>query len=606
MGRRFDPDRAHEDSTPFGDASPPLIWDNLASMYEIKLSMPVKALSVIGIATTLVITPWFAFDPINLPKMLVLSTGAAFLASWMILTIRKMDSRFFSLISISLIFLGTLVGSFLTNTSPWYQQLWGTWGRSTGLLTYVSFIVMMLVAHLVASPQSLSFIRMTFERLGYAVTAYTFMQLLDLDPINWSQKAMVATLGNINFMSSFLGLTAISYASRLILERQSVSSKVYYFLFTAVNIYLILISQSIQGLGVFLAGISLLCAFFVRRKFNFVKSLALLVFTFAFGFLALAGTAGLGPLSRFSQVTVLFRIDYWRAGINMVISNPLNGVGLDSYGDFYREYRTLEATTRTGPQRVTNTAHNIFLDVFAGSGLLSGILMSLIMIITASGLLRNLKANNPSIDLPAFGGMWIGFMVFCFISINQIGVGVWGFIFTGLLNGFFTRAKIEQKMEVSVKKRIIPIQNRTKVLVNSNSKLRFRENRILRASVTAIVTLGIFILALLPNIADARFLNSVKKSNLPLAIEVIDDFGIQDFHRENLIERLKNEGLDDESLEQALVLTRINPQNWSGWVQVITNPRSSREQQLEAARNIRRIDPFNYEAQAEIEKALSP
>ena len=447
---------------------------------------------------------------------------------------------------------------------------------------------------------------MTFERLGYGITTYTFIQLLDLDPINWSQKAMVATLGNINFMSSFLGLTAISYASRLILERQSVSSKVYYFLFTVFNIYLILISQSIQGLGVFLAGISLLCAFFVRRKFDFAKSLALLIFTFGFGILALAGTAGLGPLSRFSQVTVLFRIDYWRAGINMVISNPLNGVGLDSYGDFYREYRTLEATTRTGPQRVTNTAHNIFLDVFAGSGLLSGILLILIMIITASGLLRNLKANNPSIDLPAFGGMWMGFIVFCLISINQIGVGVWGFIFTGLLNGFFARAKIEQKLEVSVKKRIIPIQSRTKVLVDGNLKLRFRESRILRASVTAFVTLGIFILALLPNIADARFLNSVKKSNLPLAIEVIDDFGIQDFHRENLIERLKIGGLDDESLEQALVLTRINPQNWSGWVQVITNPRSSREQQLEAAKNIRRIDPFNYEAQAEIEKALSP
>jgi O-antigen ligase len=474
------------------------------------------------------------------------------------------------------------------------------------LITYVSFIVLMLVALSVASTQSLSFIRMIFERLGYAVTTYTFVQLLDLDPINWSQKAMVATLGNINFMSSFLGLTTISYASRLILERQSVSSKIYYFLLTVLNIYLILISQSIQGVGVFLAGISILSAFFVRRKFNFVKSLALLIFTFGFGFLALAGTAGLGPLSRFSQVTVLFRIDYWRAGINMVISNPLNGVGLDSYGDFYREYRTLEATTRTGPQRVTNTAHNIFLDVFAGSGLLSGILMILIMIITGSGLLRSLKVNNPSIDLPAFGGMWIGFIVFCLISINQIGVGIWGFIFTGLLNGFLTRAKMEQGMEVSDKKKTIPIQSRAKVLLDGNSKLSFRENRVLRVSFTSIVSLGMFFLALLPNIADARFLNSIKKSNLSPAIEVIDDFGIQDFHRETLIERLKKGGLEDESLEQALELTRINPQNWSGWIQVITNPRASREQQLEAAKNIRRIDPFNYEAQAEITRALSP
>jgi hypothetical protein len=53
----------------------------------------------------------------------------------------------------------------------------------------------------------------------------------------------------------------------------------------------------------------------------------------------------------------------------MIGANSLNGVGLDSYGDFYRPFRSLEAVTRTGPQRVTNTAHNIFLDVTTGAGL---------------------------------------------------------------------------------------------------------------------------------------------------------------------------------------------------------------------------------------------
>lgn len=568
----------------------------------------VRVLGATGTAATLAITPWFAYDPINLPKMLVLSTGAAFLASWLILNVRRVERNLLPLICISLLFVATLIVSFFTNSSPWYQQLWGVWGRSTGLITYLSFVAIMLVSISVASSLSLSFIRMIFERLGYVVTSYTLLQLLELDPINWSQKIMVATLGNINFMSSFLGLTAISYTSRFILEKQSITSKSYYFCLTALNLYLIFTSRSIQGVGVFLAGISVLIAFFVRRKLSFKKSLLLLSFTSALGLLLLLGTAGLGPLAIMRQDTVIFRIDYWRAGINMTASNPINGVGLDSYGDFYRDYRTLEAVTRTGQQRVTNTAHNIFLDVFAGAGMFAGILMILIMLITALRLVGGLKENNSNFDLPAFGGMWLGFLIFCLISINQIGVGVWGFIFTGLLNGSLTKSKLEQKDEKGVSKKgstkLPEIQPSKDVGVISKSSLR--DNRLIQAFFSAIVTLVVFIVTLLPNLADARYLNSVKASDWTRALDVIDDMGIQDFHRENLIERLAKEGLEDQSLKLALALTKENPQSWLGWIQIISNSKASREQQLKAAQNILRIDPFNFEARKAIEEAITP
>lgn len=573
-----------------------------------KNTMGVRVLGATGVATTLAITPWFAYDPINLPKMLVLSTGAAFLASWLILSVRRLERSLIPLICISLLFVATLIVSFFTNSSPWYQQLWGVWGRSTGLITYLSFIAIMLVSISVASSLSLSFIRMIFERLGYVVTSYTFLQLLELDPINWSQKIMVATLGNINFMSSFLGLTAISYASRFILEKQSITSKTYYFCLTALNLYLIFVSRSIQGVGVFLAGISLLIAFFVRRKLNFMKSLLLLAFTSALGFLLLLGTAGLGPLAIMRQDTVIFRIDYWRAGINMTSSNPINGVGLDSYGDFYRDYRTLEAVTRTGQQRVTNTAHNIFLDVFAGAGILAGILMILIMLITAFRLVGGLKENNSNFDLPAFGGMWLGFLIFCLISINQIGVGVWGFIFTGLLNGFLTKSKLEREEEKGVFKRRatkLPAHQASNP-VGVKSKSSPRANRLIQVFLSAIMTLVVFLVALSPNLADAKYLSSVKASDWTRALEIIDDLGIQDFHREDLIKRLAEGGLENQSLELALALTKDNPQSWIGWIQIISNPKASREQQLEAAQNILRIDPFNFEARKAIEEEFIP
>jgi len=238
----------------------------------------------------------------------------------------------------------------------------------------------------------------------------------------------------------------------------------------------------------------------------------------------------------------------------------------------------------------------------------AGILMILIMLITALRLVGGLKENNSNFDLPAFGGMWLGFLIFCLISINQIGVGVWGFIFTGLLNGFLTKSKLEQKDEKGESKKgstkLPAIQPSKDVGVNSKSSLR--DNRLIQAFFSASVTLVVFIVTLLPNLADARYLNSVKASDWTRALEAIDDVGIQDFHRENLMERLAKVGLEDQSLKLALALTKENPQSWLGWIQIISNSKASREQQLEAARNILRIDPFNFEARKAIEEAITP
>ena len=134
-------------------------------------------------------------------------------------------------------------------------------------------MVVLLFSFKLASSASLALTRVTFERLGYFVSIYTLIQLMDLDPINWSQKLMVATLGNINFMSSFLGLTTISYTSRVFLERLSVSAKLFFIFLSTLNIFLIIVSKSIQGLGVYAAGLCLMATFWLRHNFGVLKSI---------------------------------------------------------------------------------------------------------------------------------------------------------------------------------------------------------------------------------------------------------------------------------------------------------------------------------------------
>jgi O-antigen ligase len=573
------------------------------------LTSPPMVIGYVGVLTTLAINPWYALDPINLPKMFILTTGAATLVGWTIFQIKIGNKPYLPIVALSIFFVLSLLASFFTNIAPWYQQLWGTWGRSTGLIAYLAFIVMMVSALLVSSNDSTQKIRVLFERLGYFISLYTLIQLMEIDPINWSQKAMVATLGNINFMSSFLGLAAISYSCRLLLEKLSISSKLFFLSLTSLNLYLILISQSIQGVGVFFAGLTLLLAFKIRHSHSLLKSLIFLVSTIVIGIIVFVGTLGLGPLSVLRQNTVLFRLDYWQAGINMLIANPINGVGIDSYGDYYREYRTLEAVTRTGPQRVTNTAHNIFLDIFSGAGIFAGLFFTLIMLLTAKAIFSALKGNFVNVDFISFSAMWLGFMVFLLISINQIGVGVWGFIFTGLVNGFVIRSRIDKgKIEGAVyagkRKTERSISENLKNL-GSAADLK-SPNRALQFTVSGVLTIAVGTLSLIPNVADARFVSATRSSNLDQAIKVVNSPGIQDFHIERLISALAEAGRSKESLELAQLLTKQNPQSWPAWVAIVSSGIATRDQKVRAANELFRLDPNNELVKKEINAALFP
>jgi hypothetical protein len=377
----------------------------------------------------------------------------------------------------------------------------------------------------------------------------------------------------------------------------------------SLNLCLIVVSKSIQGLGVFFAGVAVLITFLIRRNSDFLKAIFFLTSSIMIGTFALAGSAGFGPLSILQQETVLFRIDYWQSGLNMLISNPLNGIGMDSYGDFYREYRSLEAVTRTGPQRVTNTAHNIFLDVFSGAGLIAGLLFVAIMLLAALAALKNLKLNLRDDDFSVFVAMWLGFIVFCLISINQIGVGVWGFLFTGLITG--TMANYQSEVKAVEGQENLRRSKSGKVIAGRNQGLEptlknSQNSRPAEVLLSLLLALAVFVIALIPNVTDARFLAAIRNPDLNRALERVDDVGVQDFHKEQLIGRLAEQGRQEDSLRLALAVIDKNPRYWQAWVEIIVNEKASKAQKEVAANRLLALDPNNKLFQEEVKSLLNP
>lgn len=546
--------------------------------------MSLKVLIWSGSLTTLLITPFLSLDPINLPKMLVVVTGASLLLTYLAINFKELLKIQSALFVTSLIFVILLTTAILTNPAPWADQFWGTWGRSTGYLTYFAFIVFMLSGALLTSKNETRILQQVFEKVSYFISAYALLQALDLDPVAWSQKAMVATLGNINFTSSFLGLASISFISRLIAETISITAKTHYSVLLALNLSLIWISGSIQGIAIFAAGATTIVAMVLRKKTDFKKVIFWLLFTIPQGALVFLGTAGIGPLSSLRQETVIFRRDYWLAGINMTKENWLNGVGIDAYGDYYQQYRDLAAVIRTGPQRVTNTAHNIFLDISSGLGLLAGLSFLFIFVITFRVIFKMLKTGNFTSTDVAIAGIFIGFVIFCLISINQIGVGIWGFIFMGYLQGWNGRQKngrsnLKLDHDHSISKKIVP-----KAKLNLTPKMS-----------TAIFGVLGLTLSLMPNITDVQMLSAVKSKNYDVMLEVVSKNSATQAHKDKYLNTMLEQGRETEAYEFALTTLQANPRSELALRVIGSHEGAPKNLRITSLEQLMKQDPNNRE-----------
>jgi hypothetical protein len=405
-------------------------------------------------------------------------------------------------------------------------------------------------------------------------------------------------------MSSLLGLASISYFSRILFGKLSIPTRIYYVLVIAVNLLLISVSGSIQGIGVFAAGAVLVLAFFIRENKSLSASLAFLFASTSTGVIGLLGTASVGPLKSIGQETVTFRLDYWKAAIKMTLENPWYGVGLDSYGDFYRLYRDEAAILRTGPQRVTNTAHNIFLDVSSGAGLFSLLLFTTLFLVAFYIVGRALIQNSFDKDSITWAALSLGFAVFCLISINQIGVGIWGFIGIGIIIGtgkevFQQREVLDASHKVLSKSRIKQgSKNKNKFSYNTSKSSgegwtftrrlpKFLESTQLLCAVFIMVIAGqqVFI--------DSLLLKSLRTGDFESAYKISFSQSAHDQQRDITIAKLKDSKREIPALNLARRATEINPRNWDAWVFIISSNLSTDEEKKTAAETLLELDPKN-------------
>lgn len=405
------------------------------------LQLLTKVLSATLVILPVAILPFNAIDPINTPQLAVLVVSSFISLGILIASSGLIQwHRYRILLGLLAVFTLNLMLVFFFSKANLGLQFYGTYGRNTGLLTYFSLSVILFTAALVCNEDSINKFTRTLFIVGLVATSYGVLQYLGLDPVPWDNifSPVIGFLGNPNFQSALLGICGVIVFANLIQAGSNHRDRILFFFFFLVLFFTIVQTNSRQGLLNLLAGVTVVVWIFVKEFGRKKLTGFVTVSMFFLGTLIALGVFNFGPLGDYLyKRSVSARIFYWEAGVNMTLENPIWGVGLDNYGDWYRRARTSQAASEFGPDSVSDVAHNVLLDFSSNGGLPLLLVYLSIIILTIVSIIRVIKRQNSfNLTHSALVGAWVSYQVQSLISINQLSLVFVGWILTGLLIGY--------------------------------------------------------------------------------------------------------------------------------------------------------------------------
>lgn len=532
-------------------------------------------------------------DPVNVTKLFALGgVAVAAVAALIAFGLQELWASSKALVLFGVLFLVAGLNSIINSDGPLSQNLYGAYGRNTAFITYVLLIFVVLSASVLRRESSFTYLIYGLFGAGLVNVVYCGWVIAFGDFFPWSNPYgnILGTFGNPNFIGAFLGLFAASMVAYSVKQGTPTWARFGVLVLFFVTVYEIVDSSAIQGRVVVAAGLGIVGFYLVRSKFQTITTQAAYVlFVAVAGVFALLGALQIGPLTKYIYKTsVSLRGEYWQAGWTMGSEHPLTGVGFDTYGDWYRRARDTQALILPGPNTTTNAAHNVPFDVFAFGGwplFLSylGILaLSVIAIIKVTR--RNRKYDAVFVTLTT---AWVCYQLQSVISINQIGLAVWGWLFGGALIAYEiatrpTKENSDAPVGGGKTRRVIP-KKQSETIVTST----------LVASIGAVVGL---LIAAPPYSADAKWRSAIGSQDLQKIEQALTPGYLNPsntYKYVNAVQLLEGSKLYDIALRYAQISVQFNPNSFDSWKVLYLVTNSSPEEKALALENMKRLDPKN-------------
>lgn len=549
-----------------------------------------RVLGLGAFATSIFILWGVVTDPVNATKHFMLgATGVAAMLLALISGFKTLWRDTKTAIILGIIFFIFTLNAVINSGSPLPQNLFGNYGRNTGFMAYLFLLFVFLSALALRSRKSFEFLVKSLLAAGIVNAAYCLWAWQVGDFVGWSNpyNTILGTFGNPNFIGAFLGIFVSVLIAYLISPDVNLKVRIVGGVIVLVTLFEIEHSNAIQGIVVAAGGIALVLFFVIRAKFSSViPTITYLVFVAISGVFAVFGALQKGPLTDLIYKTsVSLRGEYWNAGINMGREFPFTGVGMDSYGDWFRIMRRDSALVLPGPGTVTNAAHNVNFDLLAYGGwplFLSYVALIIWALISIFRVLLRTKQYDWVFVSISVG--WVCYQVQALISINQIGLAIWGWLFTGAVISYEIATRNESESIANTKN------------TSKNRKAGYKGENI---SPTLIVSIGLVIGSLLsvpPLSADMKWSTALKSGNVELVEAALKPGYLNPANAtkyNQAVQLFEGNKLPDYAYKYAKIAVEFNARSFDSWKLLYYISKSTSEDKALALQNMKKLDPKN-------------
>lgn len=542
---------------------------------------------------TIVVFTESVTDPVNVTKLFLLG-ALAFATSGAAL--KTYSFQFIKINRVPLILLALFftfsISTVIASSAPLSQSLYGVYGRNNGFLLYLLLGLLVISTLTITNRDLFRKYLVALAIAGGVNVLYALWVMAFGDFIDWSNQYgnLLGTLGNPNFIGSFFGMFAALLFTMVASATELRKLRIGALLLLPLVFLGIIESHAVQGKVLFVAGAGIVIFYWVRDRFSSkwfsltYLGLALLGFT-----VALFGTLQKGPLaSLLYKETVSLRGEYWHAGWVTGLANPVFGAGFDSYGDWYRRSRRESALTLPGIDTVSNTAHNVFLDIFAFGGWPLFISYILLVLLVVASIVR-FTIRNKKFDpiFVALTSVWACYQLQSTISINQIGLAIWGWAFGAAIVAYeMNDARIRADSQFA-----------TSSPSSSKRKMRNSQTSVVTPGLTAGIAAVVGMLVAVPPLsADMKWrsaqmsqdANRVEAVLTPSYLNPINTFAFN-----NIVGVFETNNFADLAYKYGKEAVKFNPNSFEAWRNLSLLSKTSDVERQEAFTNMKRLDPLN-------------
>ncbi len=534
-------------------------------------------------SVTLLVTPFNSVDPINLPKLSLL-ISLAFVTAGLVLSERALlwDPQF----RVAIIVIGTFVLQLtfvlLVDNQTWSFKLYGTPSRNTGFIAYLSLSFLLVASLVSAGFELVKRYVWALVVVGAVLALYGIAQSRGIEFYEFNNiygSNVYGTFGNPNFQSAFMGITASIALTLAVFSSLKFIYKIPLIVLAVLAICNVSLSSQ-QGYLNFMAGFAAALIIYLFQKKHPIFGWGILSL-FGVGILSvLLGILDKGPLAQaIYKSSLQARGFYWRGALNMIVDHPFFGVGMDGFGDWYRRSRSPEVA-QLRAETVADTAHNIPLDIGASGGL--PLLISYLAIVGLAlySIIKVVKRRDEfNVYFAAIVAAWIAYQAQSLISINQLGLGVWGWSLTGLLIGY----EINTRDSVSLESQKTSLKRRAVTAKLPASAL-----------VITFATSGIGLaIALPPYIAANKFYSALQSGDADI-LQPAAYLRPYDRARFAYVAQILQENkLDSRAVEVLRDATEIYPDSFDLWKSWASIPSAAPADVAYAKAEMKRLDPHN-------------